>query len=168
MQIVQDYNEYAACLSKFMQTTPNNLNLVKPSPPKMYPCVVAFALSQPVRIMACYFYPSDALRLLSVATLKAVNPAFPLPTATASPSGPASPVDPEPSYEPPMRSNKEQVKEYQKHISAMLLTLVQELVDVGITSQERFETKMQANLAQVDQKYAENLDLHSLYRPKDE
>jgi hypothetical protein len=40
----------------------------------------------------------------------------------------------------------------------MLMTIVQELIEVGVTSEERFETLLTRHLAQVDQAQSETRD----------
>ena len=115
------------------------------SGPLKYPCLVASTKLNPHTntFTSCYVYEEDARYLLQ-ALLPAPEPVSP----------PAPPVSQ--ATAPPISPQQEA---FNKHISAMLLTLTEECVSMSVTNEARFSTKLAKNLARVDQYAAEQRDL---------
>lgn len=52
----------------------------------------------------------------------------------------------------------QEAQENRKHVAAMLLAIVEELKEVGITTEKRFEALLAKHLSEVDQVVAEGED----------
>lgn len=101
--------------------------------PVSYPCL-GDVLSAAETCYACYVYPADAKRLC----------------LASEPLVEERPVAVE-------RTVTERAP-FERHVSALLLTLVAELESVGITKRDRFEQEFAKRLALVDQVYDASLD----------
>ena len=101
--------------------------------PDSYPCLVS-AVGVERSLVFLFVYESDARNLLS-AVSKATK------TAKVSPL-------------PAMSSEGM----WNRHMVALVLTIVIELVSVGITNQERFEEVLKSMVAIVDEKHQEDIE----------
>jgi hypothetical protein len=105
--------------------------------PSLYPCMaVSTIIRVENRVITCYVYVNDALALLEASPNAVITRSGPDEVPVAKAEGPSQ-------------------SDYNKHASAMLMALVQELVDMKITNEERFERIVTEKLALVDQVAAE-------------
>lgn len=112
--------------------------------PQHYPCLAA---SYPLRdantgvmkMIGCYSYVSDAIRLLEAANVSVGKP---------------SKEDVEPEDPPLTRDEVKRLKDHYRSTSANILALVKLMVDTKIVRQEQYEERYVAALAEVDQQEA--------------
>lgn len=104
------------------------------SGPRQYPCIAASVLLENNFFGTCYFYLKDAAALVRACGYDVIG--VPAPEANEVPGHTS--------------------KEFEKHVSAMLMAIVHEMMSVRITHEERFEAVLAEMLAKVDQFHAEN------------
>jgi len=105
-----------------------------PDPPTGYPCLVGLLLVGQA-CYGCYVYPEGARRLLAATE----GPAEPSPSGAA-----VRPLQPRLNHD--------------RHVSALLMTMISELEAVGAIKRDRFEAEFTRWLAEVDQQYDAALD----------
>ena len=86
------------------------------SGPRQYPCLVASIIPSPMKVVSCYVYMDDVKPLLEAAGF-----------STAQRQG------------PPAVAHSGLDVAYKKHVAAMLRAIVEELVEVKVTNQERYQ-----------------------------
>jgi len=98
--------------------------------PRQYPCLVATKIQEELRqATSCYVYLQDAAELAAAGGFNMIPMDSPMPQVSAG-----------------LPENTE----FNKHISAMLMAIVDELVEVKVTTPERFEQVLTRHLANVD------------------
>jgi len=123
----QDWVEYTAKMATNMGITSGQV--IWGTGPQQYPCLVASIQKSPMQVTSCYIYLRDAIELCQAAGYS------PHPKAQDQPSS------------VPGHTNRD----FEKHVSALVMTVISELISVGATTKERFETRFAQKLAVVDQ-----------------
>jgi hypothetical protein len=140
------------------------------SGPERYPCLVACAPRDAYQLMSCYVYLDDALRLLKasggvldIAKVSGLpHDFFARPTP--------QPVDQQPNQLMtlgPMQTSMLPAQDFYRSVNAHLLAIVQELIEVKVTTHERYEGLYNKFLGLIDQWCTEDrakLDLNPIQR----
>lgn len=132
------------------------------SGPKQFPCLIASYPVSPTKMVSCYIYLDDARRLLF---------------CDASLAGPPADTDEDDAIELPPDQIGDEVAvraasllsqllvekkvnrdDYERHVSAMLLTVVNLLVDTGIVKEDIFEQRLSNYQRLVDEWVTEARD----------
>jgi len=113
-------------------------NIVWGTGPEHYPCLVA-SLPAHDTVLSCYVYPEDAFNLIQ---------------AEGAIHGPGA-FKPESVQPAAINTVGPTQDEFNKHITALCMAMLDELVEVKITNRERFESVLAKCVARVDQFTAE-------------
>lgn len=113
--------------------------------PEHFPCLVASILAGPGKIVSCYVYPEQAQALLAVSREMGRGPA-------ATDQGPIQEAAVRTLVKHEVHA---QLGQSIREIAANLRAIVEELVAVGVTTPERYETLLAKHAADVDQYLAE-------------
>lgn len=97
--------------------------------PQQYPCLVASTMPSPMRVISCYVYLDDAQNLARAAGLRMIQE---VQLAQPQVAGHTS-------------------ADFEKHTAAVLMAMVEELVEIGALKKDRFEAALNRHLANVDQ-----------------
>ncbi len=112
--------------------------------PQIYPCLVcSYLVTATSHVIGCYVYPDDVKALVGAMNLPAASPVQPQAEPDVPPPSPPDPVT---------------KQEFEKSVSAHLLTIVKFLEDIGIIKdQSVYEACYNRFLADVDQVHADDL-----------
>lgn len=132
-----DWEEFKADLSAQYRVPSREISWTELSAPVAYPCLVS-AVSVETSIVCLFVYPADVELLLGVdiATEEGDDPAE--ESWFASKALPAA----------------SQEGLWNRHMVALMLTMVHELISVGVTKEDRFEELLSGMLDLVEDKHA--------------
>lgn len=133
--------------------------------PKSYPCLVATVLLSNCNVRSCIVYVAEAQKLVQAFDQmpRAVNArgnSIKLKTDKQPEAVSASGTESAPGHK--KSYVVADLDDFHKHTAAMLMSIMQELTAIGISTEPRFEAAIAQNLARVDQFAASDRDSRTL------
>ena len=152
-----DWDNYRFSAAQTYNTTSSQVEWG--SGPRQFPCLAASYPASPSKIVTCYVYMDDAKRLLFSESSLAGPPV---------PRGKSDESDEDALATRATHLASEMLKEktidrddFERHVSAMLLSVTKILVDTSIIKEEQFEKMLVTYQRLVDEWVTENRDAAS-------
>lgn len=136
------WKEFQGDISTKYRTTDREIAWTQSSAPASYPCLVS-AVWVETSVVCLFVYPKD-VELLMEAAGGVIELEEDDPAAESWLSGKALPVT-------------SQESSWNRHMVALLLTVVHELISVGVTKEERFEELLGVMLGIVEDKHIHDI-----------
>ena len=145
----EDWEEFKRDISTQYRVTDREISWTHASDPTSYPCLVS-AVWVETSVVCLFVYPQDVDNLINASRANGIDALL-----EAADVEELTILDGEVSSSLPVTSMESL---WNRHMVALLLTIVHEMVSVGITKQERFEGLLSSMLKVVDIKHASDIE----------